>query len=92
MNAEVLAISIDNLRDANRVVQEFGIPFPILYDPSTEVPAAYKVYNLLGDGLATPATFIVDREGIIKWKYVGRSIGDRPNSAAIIAQLSKIDG
>ena len=69
------------------MVQKLGIPFPILYDPSTETPQAYKVFNLLGDGLATPATFIVDTEGVITWKYVGSGIGDRPSTDTILAQL-----
>ena len=88
----MLAISVDDLSDATKVVEELGIPFPVLYDPSTGVPEAYMVYDLLGDGLAAPATFIVDREGIIRWKYVGRSIGDRAATSEILAQLSQIDG
>ena len=83
----MLAISVDDLEDASETVQKLGIPFPILYDPSKEVPQAYKVLNLLGDGLATPSTFIVDKEGVIQWKYVGRRIGDRPSVSTILAQL-----
>ena len=87
----MLAISVDNLKDASGVVQQLGIPFPILYDPSTEAPQSYMVFNLLGDGLATPSTFILDKEGVITWKYVGRRIGDRPSVSTILAQLSGLD-
>ena len=68
-----------------------GIPFPILYDPSTEAPQSYMVYNLLGDGLATPSTFVLDKEGVITWKYIARSIGDRPSVSTILAQLSGLE-
>ena len=84
----MLAISVDNLEEASEVVQMLGIPFPILYDPSTEAPQSYMVFNLLGDGLATPSTFILDKEGVITWKYVGRRIGDRPSVSTILAQLA----
>ena len=87
----MLAISVDNLKEASEVVQMLGIPFPILYDPSTEAPQSYMVFNLLGDGLATPSTFILDKEGVITWKYVGRRIGDRPSVSTILAQLSGLD-
>ena len=87
----MLAISVDNLEEASEVVQMLGIPFPILYDPSTEAPLSYMVFNLLGDGLATPSTFILDKEGVITWKYVGRRIGDRPSVSTILAQLSGLD-
>ena len=87
----MLAISVDNLEEASEVVQMLGIPFPILYDPSTEAPQSYMVYNLLGDGLATPSTFVLDKEGVITWKYIARSIGDRPSVSTILAQLSGLE-
>ena len=86
----MLAISVDDLSDAGRVVRELGIPFPILYDPSTATPEAYKVYNLRGDGLSAPATFIVDRDGVITWKRVSTEISHRPSVDLILRQLSKI--
>ncbi len=92
MNAEVLAVSVDDLRGAERVAEALGIPFPVLYDPSRGVPRAYMVYDLLGDGLSAPATFVVDRAGVIRWKYVGRRIGDRPSTSEILAQLAQAAG
>ena len=90
-NAEVLAVSVDNLAGAERVVSQIGIPFPILYDPSKQVPQAYGVYNLLGDNLATPSTFILDTQGVIKYKYVAHGIGDRPPIPQILQQLANFD-
>ena len=88
MNAEVLAISVDNLEGVAPVVEQRGIPFPVLYDTSTQVPRTYGVYNLLGDGLAAPATFIVNTDGVITWKYVANEKGDRPSVSRILGQLS----
>ena len=92
-NAEVLAVSVDNLAGAERVVSQIGIPFPILYDPTKEVPQEYGVFNLLGDNLATPSTFILDKEGVIRYKYVASgSISDRPPVSQILEQLTDIEG
>ena len=81
---------MDNLEDASQVVQQLGFPFPILYNPTKEAPQSYEVFDLLGDGLATPSTFIVDKEGVITWKYVASRIGDRPAVSEIVDQLSAL--
>lgn len=86
----MLAISVDNLDAAGQVVEELGIPFPVLYDTSRNVPRLYMVYNLLGDKLAAPATFILDKDGVIAWKYVGQVIGDRASTDDIISQLEAL--
>ena len=91
LDAEVLAISVDDLSGAEKVVQELNIPFPVLYDPSREVPRLYGVFGLLGDKLATPSTFVVDREGVVRWKYVAGSVSDRPPSSRVLDQLAKLD-
>ncbi len=91
LNAEVLAISVDDLSGAESIAQGQDIPFPILYDPSKDVPKAYMVYNLLGDGLATPSTFVIDRDGVIRWKYVARSIGDRHPTSRILDLLADLN-
>ncbi len=87
LNAEVVAISIDDLSNARTIAQSVGIPFPVLYNPDKNVVRDYGVFNLLGDGLAAPSTFIIDAEGVITFKYVGRSIGDRPSSSELLERL-----
>ena len=68
-------------------MENWRVSFPVLYDTSTSVTQSYAVYDLLGDGLATPSVFIVDAEGVIRWKYVGRDPGDRPSFSTIKNQL-----
>ena len=71
-------------------MEEIGLQFPVLYDPEAEVVRGYGVYDLLGDGLATPSTFVIDRQGNIHWKYVGRNISDRTSSQQIISKLKEL--
>lgn len=87
LDAEVVAISTDNLVGAETIVRGLGVPFPILYNPDAEVVEEYGVFNLLGDGLATTSTFVIDKEGVIRWKHVGRGISDRASTTEVIAQL-----
>ena len=63
--------------------------FPILADPDRETTRSYGVFDLLGDGVATPSTFIIEPDGSVGWRHVGNDITDRP---AIRAILDALDG
>ena len=90
LDAEVLAVSTDQSWGAERAVEYLDLGFPILFDPEAEVVRGYGVYNLLRDRLATPSTFIIDKNGDIRWKYIGRNYNDRPTNDQIIAQLEAL--
>lgn len=86
-NAEILALAVHEVASAQRVAQVTGAAFPVLADPDHAVADAYGVYNLLGDGVATPAVFIVDTSGRIHWSYVGQNAADRPSAQTILENL-----
>ncbi len=89
----MLAVSTDDLRDAEYAVESFGVPFPVLYtaeDPS--VPSKYGVFNLYRDGLATPSIFIIDKQGRLAWKAVSDVYYHRVPTDVIIGELEKIQG
>ena len=90
LQAEVLAISVDDLSEAAYIVEDIGLQFPVLYNPDADVVRQYGVFDLMGDGLATPSTFLIDRQGNIRWKYVGSSISDRASSQEIISKLKEL--
>ena len=49
------------------------------------------MYNLLGDGLAAPATFVIDADGVVRWSYIGRRNSDRPKAATVISELQRLE-
>ncbi len=62
------------------------IPYPILLD-----------INLTGVDqlgiraeLAKPSTYIIDREGRVRFAYVGESIADRPTVDSVLQQLAQL--
>lgn len=69
---------------------EMGLAFPVLSDSAHAVAESYGVYDLLGDGLAAPAAFVIDRQGRIRWRYVGRGVADHPEAARILAELRRV--
>ena len=90
LEADILAISTDDLSGAAFAVDGLGLEFPILYDPEASVVKKYGVYDLLGDRMAAPATFLLDRTGKIQWQYVGKDINDRPSNREIIRRLREL--
>jgi thioredoxin-dependent peroxiredoxin len=52
--------------------------------------AAYA-YNVLTDNRkeVRPATFVIDKDGVIRWAYIGKSAGDRPSPEIVLAEARK---
>ncbi len=90
MNAEVLAVSNDQLSGAERAIDHLDLGFPVLFDPGAGVIESYGVYDTLNDGYATPSVFVIDKSGNVRWKYIGRHYNDRPTNEQIIAELEAI--
>ena len=86
-NAQIIALAVHDMAGAQRVAEVAGAAFPLLADPDHKVADAYHVYNLLGDGIATPAVFIVDKQGVVVWSYIAKDAGDRPPSQTILQNL-----
>ena len=92
LDTTVLAVSIDDLSKARIIAEGLGLPYPILYDPDADVISDYGLYDLLGDGLATPATFIIDKDGVIRYRFVADRYYERPDADDIINELRALEG
>jgi peroxiredoxin len=84
---EIIALAVHEAVDAQVIAGVTNATFPLLADPDHAVAEAYGVYNLLGDGLATPAVFILDKSGHIVWSYIGQNASDRPDAQTILNNL-----
>ena len=74
-----LGINYQDDRDAARAwVEEFGVPYPSLYDPSGRTAADLGFPFL-------PDTYVVDRGGTIRWVVFGAS--DEKELAGLIDDL-----
>ena len=90
LDAEVLAISTDDLQGAESVVERLGLDFPILYDPGATVVREYGVYNLNHDSLASPSAFVIDKSGENRWKHIGVGRYDHATNQQIIDALLEL--
>jgi peroxiredoxin len=85
--AEIVALAVAPLTSVEGAKGAAQAQFPMLSDMEHQVADAYGVYNLLGDGYAAPAVFVIDPRGEILWSYVGQAPGDRPTPQEIVEHL-----
>jgi peroxiredoxin Q/BCP len=85
--AEILALAYQDVSHAQLMDQSVGADYPILADINHAVADAYGVFDLLGDGVAAPSVFVIDRAGSVVWSYVGKNANDRPSPSEILAHL-----
>lgn len=86
-DAIVLAVSADDLSGAQDAAMSWGPPFPILYNPDKTVIDTYDVRD---GNIAKPATFVIDKNGTIRWKHIGADKTDTTASATVITQLQAL--
>lgn len=89
---EIVAVSVDAAEagqagwggnvggDVAAFVQEYGLTFPILRDPSGEIADTYQTTGL-------PETFLIGRDGIIYKKVAGGTLWDDERYVAQIRRL-----
>ena len=85
--AEVIVVAVASVASVEGWCQRASVSYPMLADPTHRVAEAYGVYNLLSDGLAAPAVFVIDTDGHIVWRHVGQHPGDKPSAQTILEQL-----
>lgn len=65
----MLGISVDSSPSHKAFAEKLGITFPLLSDIHREVSALYNVL-IKEQGISARATFIVDKQGIIRYQLV----------------------
>lgn len=70
-DVELLAVSCDQLFSLRAYADRDRLGFPLLSDfwPHGEVARAYGVFDAAA-GVAVRGTFVVDREGLLRWQVV----------------------
>lgn len=90
-NGVVLAISAKDLRFTKELKQKRGLNFPLLCDRKSETISAYGVLDTsLEEGEPHPATFVVDRLGIIRYRKVYADYKDKPTAKEIVSFLEEV--
>lgn len=90
-DAEVLAISSDDVTHALKTLGEHGLSFKVIPDDDLQIIKRYGVLNVAKNNIAWPAVFVVDKQGIVRLSHADRNY-TRLYSDEILNSLSKITG
>lgn len=98
---QILALSVDPPDDLQRMVDRISADdnlapgFPFLTDPRHEVIDRYGLFNDAdprGRQIALPATFIIGREGVVRWRFVEVDYRIRPSNEDVLRALAGVRG
>jgi peroxiredoxin len=82
---ELIGVSVDTdgSDDAIRdFMREFQMAYPVWRDPAERVSAQFLV-------LGVPATFLIDRQGVLRWRKTGPIL---PNDTSLTAAIERAMG
>ena len=92
--AEVLAICVDPVEENAKVSRMLKLDFPILSDPDLETITAYGLRHegasMEGGDISRPAVFIIDGDGVIRWRDLTDNWRVRVRPEDILRKLTEI--
>jgi len=88
VNTEVLAISVDSHWSHNAFSEKLNLKYNILSDFNKDVSKQYGV--LREEGFPNRAYFIIDKNGIVRFKKIMNNPGIRLENHELIENLNKL--
>ena len=93
--AEVVAICVDSIEKNAGVVTRLNLDFPILSDPDLKATDAFGLrhkdgYPPNGTDIARPGIFIIDRDGVVRWRKLAENWRIRVRPETVLEHLANI--
>ena len=88
--AEIIAISADPRILVGLTKQNLNITYLLLSDENKEAIDAYNVIDTGNMSIARPATYIIDQDGRVAWKFLDAKFDTRVSSDQILTELKKL--
>ena len=95
INARVVGISVDSPFAQKAFVDANGLNFPMYSDFSRHAVRAFGIEdpNFAGGllpGVAKRSVFVVDRDGVVRWRWVSDNPGVEPDYAAVAEAVKNL--
>jgi peroxiredoxin len=93
LDAQVIGISVDSPFTLKAFAEQHGFKFPSLSDFNREVSKRYGVLHeeILGlRGVSKRSVFIIDKDGVVRYKWVSEDPTKQPDYSAVKEALSKL--
>ena len=88
LDAQVLGISVDSKYSHKEFAEKLNLKFPLLSDFGREVCRLYG--TLRKEGFSERAYFIIDKNGIVRFKYMMPTPKDKLENEQLIEDLKKL--
>ncbi len=98
LNVKMISIAADSPRNLRKLHERYQSSIPFIADKGGQIATTYKVYftadqpdpehthDEFQDKHAIPSKFLINREGIIVWRYIGTK-EDRPVMDAMVEAI-----
>lgn len=92
----ILAVAIDNREDLQKMVDRITKTdgrrpdYAFLSDPGHKVIDRYGLWNPEGRGWPHPTVYLIDRQGMVQWKFTEVNYKIRPTNDMILRALAKV--
>ena len=96
-DTELLAVSVDDAKGTAQTIARISADgtqpdFVFLSDPDHAVIARYGILNPNGGsrGVPHPATYVIDREGVVRWRDIETDYKIRPANSAVLSAVQAL--
>jgi peroxiredoxin len=92
----ILAVSVDGAEETATMLERVRaehdreLDFPLLADPESRVIGRYGLLNPDGRGWPHPTVFLIDREGVVRWRFLEVDYRVRATNEDILAALATL--
>ncbi len=95
-SVELIAVAIDPRDLLQKMADQISADgvkptFTFLSDPGHKVIDRYGLLNPNGQGWPHPTTYIIDRQGVVRWKVTDVNYNIRPTNQTIREAIAKAD-
>ena len=96
-DVELVAVAIDSRallqKMANKLVERGAkADFTFLSDSGHRVIDRYGLLNESSAGWPHPTTYVIDRQGVVRWKFTEVNYKIRPTNQMVMDALARLDG
>ena len=92
-NTEILGLVVDPVDENAEVVRDLGLSYRILADPQLVAIDAFGLRHDQGPDeppIARPASFLIDANGIVRWRDLTDNYRLRPDPETILAAIDNM--
>jgi peroxiredoxin len=90
LGAEIIAIAPDTMGNAQSYFKNNELPFPGLVDNKLSVYQQFDVQSKLTSLGQRPGLFIIDKQGITRYAYLGTQQWEIPSNKVVLEQLQQM--